>query len=199
MAKLTSALSDDVKIVEKVREEFETRFDLLRLVWRDDAYAVASRESATKAPCPEVIWFEPAIRPVTAHDGFLLPPRFYQRARGQLVCRARDYDVVPMLLTMFRHNPAAVSIPMKSRCKPPLSRGFTSASPLTRKRMIAFWLRLVSTCAPICSVPNLQGTRPSIAYGTTRARERALFAKYGPKIWRRSVRLSARSSRAITC
>ena len=184
MAKLTSALSEDVKMVEKVREEFETRFDLLRLVWRDDAYAVASRESATKAPCPEVIWFERAIRPVTAHDGFLLPPRFYQRARGQLVCRARDYDVVPMLLTLFRHNPAAVSISDEVRCKPPLSRGFSSASPLTRKRMAS--LSGEDRYQPvrpfvrrrICKAPGLR----SRTEGRRRAGEDALAStagKYG--------------------
>jgi hypothetical protein len=111
MAKVTSALSDEVTVVEKVREGFEARFDLLILVWRDDAYAVLGREPATKPPGTEVIWFEQAIRPITAPDDFLLPPRIYQRARGQLVCRGREYDVVPMLLTVFRHNLAAVSIP----------------------------------------------------------------------------------------
>ena len=93
----------------KVREGLRAGFDWRILFGGTKANAEGGGDLAPKSQGQKVIWFEQAsIRPGA---DFLLPPRIYQRARGQLVCRGREYDVVPMLLTVFRHNLAAVSTP----------------------------------------------------------------------------------------
>jgi hypothetical protein len=111
MRTLTAALSDDFLLVEKVREGNEARYYLTRLVWQDDFYVATSREGANKPPATEVIWFEPAVRPVTTAEDFTLPPRVYQRTTGQVVCRSNERDDATLLLTIFRMNLATLAIP----------------------------------------------------------------------------------------
>lgn len=117
MATLRVALSDEVYLIEKVREGHEVRYYATRLIWQHDAYVATSREGGSKPPRQGAIWFEPAERPVTTRDGFSLPPRIYQRAAGQLICRARERDHISILLTIVRQNQATVIVPDQAQPK----------------------------------------------------------------------------------
>lgn len=104
LSTLKQSMPDEVTLIEKAREGFEVAYRLTTLGWADGAYSV--RETATQSRPPKTgFWVEPLVRPATARDGELLPPRIFQRLAGQLVCRADSTEQAARMLAVLRNVP----------------------------------------------------------------------------------------------
>lgn len=111
-AALTSALSDEVVLIEKRAQSGSERptFILTGLTWTEGRYSTGEPKEAHQPP-KDGVWLEPLEKPATVPDGTLLPARVYRRAGGQLVCRSPDVAVAALLLSALRDHLHEVVVP----------------------------------------------------------------------------------------
>jgi hypothetical protein len=116
IAAVKDRLVTRIRLVQKIRDGVEARFNQTMLEWVDNAtgYQVTDeRESTLKAPDEPVIWVEEPVWPAGVEEGDYtrLPPRVFQRERGQISCRAASIRIVAGLLSILHVGIDQIAIP----------------------------------------------------------------------------------------
>ena len=101
---LCAAFSDDMALIEKIRNGFEVGYEVTALSWKDGAYTPGDTTTSSRPPAAG-FWVEPLTRPATAQEGETIPPRIFQRTTGQFVVRVSGVRQAAIFLTVLRNAP----------------------------------------------------------------------------------------------